>query len=172
MLKISTINLLVSYVSFFGALKGCDYFLIAAPVGTLAFASVHEAGHVTVAKHCGYISVSARVFLKEKYGVGTFWKGQTTLGKGHTRNGEMALIKLGGRFTEHYLDRSNRIYQPNFIDVIGDRSVISQSDEITRMDLGSDSLLEAQRRTFFILRGRLVELDQIYKTLLGRKGYP
>ena len=145
--------------------------LLEAPIGTLAFASIHEAGHVTVAKACGLSSVSARVFQLYKSGVGTFWKGQTNLGRGYAGKG-MALIKLGGSFAEHFLDSSNRIYQPSFLDVVGDRSVISQSDQITHMDLGGDSVLEAQRRTFFILRGRLADLGRIYKNLLQRHSHP
>jgi len=142
-----------------------------APVGTLAFASVHEAGHVTVAKSCGFFSVSARVFLMSKSGVGTFWKGQTSLGAGGKGNG-MALTKLGGRFAEQFLEKSNRVYRPSFLDVVGDRGVISQSDELNQIDLGAISLLEAQRRTYLILTSRIADLDRIYKTLYYRHAYP
>jgi hypothetical protein len=140
-------------------------------VGTLSFASIHESGHVTLAKSCGYFAVSAKVFLMSKYGVGTFWKGQTSLGGGGNGNG-MALIKLGGRFAEQFLDRSNRIFKPSFLDVIGDRGIISQSDNLNQIDLGSFSLLEAQRKTYLIMTSRLVDLDRIYKTLYYRHAYP
>ena len=140
------------------------------PVGTLPFVSIHEAGHVTVARSNGCHAVSAKVFLMSKYRVGTFWKGQTTFG-GSTGNG-MALIKLGGRFAEKFLDQSNRIFKPSFLDVIGDRGIISQSDNLTQIDLGSFSLLDAQRRTYLILTSRLSDLDRIYKTLYHRHAYP
>ena len=142
-----------------------------APIGTLPFVSIHESGHVTVAKSCGFSAVSAKVFLKSKSGVGTFWKGQTSLGGGATGHG-MALIKLGGRFAEQFLDQSNRIFKPSFLDVIGDRGAISQSDNLTQIDLGAYSLLDAQRRTYLILISRLSDLDRIYKTLYHRHSYP
>jgi len=142
-----------------------------APIGTLSFASIHEAGHVTMAKSIGLSSVSAIVFQKSTYGAGTFWKGQTSLGRGYTGKG-MALVKLGGNFAEHFLDDSGRIYQPSFLDIIGNRGVISQSDQINQTDLGGDSLLEAQRRTYFSLRGRLPDLENIYKRLYHNHVYP
>jgi len=145
--------------------------LLEAPLGTLAFASVHEAGHVLVAQSCGLSSVSARVFQVSKYGVGTFWKGQTNLGARDAGKG-MALIKLGGIFAEHFLDRLNRITHPSFLDVIGDRDVISQTDKLSQVDLGSVSLLEAQEKTYFIMTSRLGDLDRIYKTLYHRHAYP
>ena len=153
------------------SLAASEIMALDAPVGTLSFASIHEAGHVTVAKSCGFPAVSAKVFQMSKYGVGTFWKGQTSLtgvgaGKG------MALIKLGGRFAEKFLDKSNRIHKPSFIDVIGDRGVISQSDELSQIDLGSLSLLEAQLKTYHILTSRMSDLDRIYKTLYHRHAYP
>lgn len=142
-----------------------------APIGTLSFAAIHEAGHVTMAKSLGLSAVSARVFQKSTYGAGTFWKGQTSLGRGYVGKG-MALVKLGGNFAEHFLSSQGRIYAPGFLDVIGNRDTISQSDQITQTDLGGDSLLEAQRRTFFTLRGRLTDLDNIYKRLYYGKVYP
>lgn len=142
-----------------------------APIGTLSFAAIHEAGHVTCALSLGLVTTTARVFQKSTYGAGTFWKGQTSLGRGHVGKG-MALIKLGGNFAEHFLADTGRIYQPSFLDIVGNRDVISQSDQINQTDLGGDSLLEAQRRTFFTLRGRLADLDRIYKQLYYNHVYP
>lgn len=144
---------------------------IDAPIGTLSFASIHEAGHVTVAMSLGLFSVTARVFQKSTYGAGTFWKGQTSLNRGYAGKG-MALIKLGGNFAEHFLDDSGRISPPSFLDIVGNRGVISQSDQIDQADLGGDSLLEAQRRTYIILRSRVADLDKIYKSLYYNHVYP
>ncbi|MFZ2278107.1 MAG: hypothetical protein WAW39_09915 [Prosthecobacter sp.] len=152
-------------------LAASEIILFEAPLGTLSFVSIHEAGHVTVAKSCGFLAVSAKVFQMSKYGVGTFWKGQTSLTGGGAGKG-MALIKLGGRFAEQFLDKSNRIHQPSFLDVIGDRSIISHSDKLSQIDLGSFSLLEAQRRTYLILTSRMTDLDRIYKSLYHRHTYP
>ena len=152
-------------------LSAIEQVSVDAPIGTLSFAAIHEAGHVTIARSLGLFSVTARVFQKSTYGAGTFWKGQTSLGRGYIGKG-MALIKLGGNFAEHFLDDSGRIYQPSFLDIIGNRGVISQSDQINQTDLGGDSLLEAQRKTFFILRGRLADLDRIYKRLYYNHVYP
>jgi hypothetical protein len=152
-------------------LSAVEHLSIDAPIGTLSFAAIHEAGHVTIARSLGLFSVTARVFQKSTYGAGTFWKGQTSLGRGYIGKG-MALIKLGGNFAEHFLDDSGRIYQPSFLDIIGNRGIISKSDQINQTDLGGDSLLEAQRKTFFILRGRLADLDKIYKRLYYNHVYP
>ncbi len=112
-----------------------------APVGTLEFASIHEAGHVVCAKSMGMIVTRALVFQRSKPGVGVYWKGTTTL-RGGERGRGMAVAKLGGNFAELFLsDRTNAVVVPTFLDVVGNRNVISQSDVVTEVDLGSDSLL-------------------------------
>ena len=143
----------------------------AAALGSLEFASIHEAGHMTVANSVGYPGTNARVFQNFKTGVGTFWKGQTTFTERAITRG-MALVKLGGIFSEHFLSDSNRIFQPGFLDVIGHRDVISQSDRITSVDLAGHVLLEAQRKTFLILKSRVADLDQVYKALFYNHKYP
>ena len=143
----------------------------AAALGRLEFASIHEAGHVIVASSTGYPGTSARVFQSFKTGVGTFWKGQTTFTERAIIRG-MALVKLGGIFSEHFLSKSNRIFQPGFLDVIGHRDVISQSDRITSGDLAGYALLDAQRKTYLILKSRAADLDQVYKALFYNHKYP
>lgn len=69
-----------------------------APVGTLEFASIHEAGHVVCALNAGIRVTRAIVYQRSKPGVGVFWKGTTTL-SGASRHPGMAVAKLGGSVT-------------------------------------------------------------------------
>lgn len=84
----------------------------------------------------------------------------------------MALIKLGGAISEHFLSGANRVFQPSFLDVVGHRDVISQSDRITPSDLAGYSLLEAQRKSYQILSSRVAELDEAYRKLFYNHRYP
>jgi hypothetical protein len=143
-----------------------------APVGTLEFASIHEAGHVVCAKSAGMIVTRAMVFQRSKSGVGVYWKGTTAL-RGSNRGGSMAVTKLGGNFAELFLaDRTNVVVVPSFLDVVGNRNVISQSDVITQLDLGSDSLLTAQHKTYRALAGQVALLRRVYQQLCTSHAYP
>ena len=143
-----------------------------ARVGTLEFASIHEAGHVVCAKSVGMIVTHALVFQRSKPGVGVYWKGTTAL-RGSSRGGSMAVAKLGGNFAELFLaDKTNVIVVPTFLDVVGNRGVISQSDVVTQADLGAGSLLTAQHKTYRALAGNLALLSRVYQQLRTRHAYP
>ncbi len=143
-----------------------------APVGTLEFASIHEAGHVVCAKSAGMIVTRALVFQRSKPGIGVYWKGTTTL-RGGERGRGMAVAKLGGNFAELFLaDKTNTVVVPTFLDVVGNRNVISQSDVVTQVDLGSDSLLTAQHKTYRALAGNVALLSRVYQQLRARHAYP
>lgn len=141
-----------------------------APLGTLEFAAIHEAGHVVAAKAIGISVTRVMIFQRSKPGVGGYWKGTTQL-RGGTRN--MAVAKLGGHFAERFLDdRTNRVIVPPFLDVISNRNIISESDVITRADLGADSLQTAQHKTYRALAGNVAMLNQVYNQLRTRHVYP
>jgi hypothetical protein len=143
-----------------------------APVGTLEFASIHEAGHVVCAKSAGMIVTRTLVFQRSKPGVVTFWKGTTSL-RGGDRSRSMAIAKLGGNFAELFLaDKTNAVVVPTFLDVVGNRNVISQSDVVTQVDLGIDILLTAQHKTYRALAGNLALLSKVYQQLRTRHVYP
>ena len=143
-----------------------------APVGTLEFASIHEAGHVVCAKSVGMIVTRALVFQRSKSGVGVYWKGTTSL-RGGDRGRGMAVAKLGGNFAELFLaDRTSVVVVPSFLDVVGNRNVISQSDVVTQVDLGSDSLLTAQHKTYRALAGNVAQLTKVYQQLRTTHAYP
>ena len=143
-----------------------------APVGTLEFASIHEAGHVVCAKSAGMIVTRALVFQRSKPGVGVYWKGTTAL-RGSNRGGNMAIAKLGGNFAELFLaNNTNVIVVPTFLDVVGNRRVISQSDIVTQTDLGAGSLLTAQHKTYRALAGNVALLSRVYQQLRTRHAYP
>ena len=143
-----------------------------APVGTLEFASIHEAGHVVCAKSVGMIVTRALVFQRSKPGVGVYWKGTTSL-RGGERSRGMAVAKLGGNFAELFLaDKTNTVVVPTFLDVVGNRNVISQSDVVTQVDLGSDSLLTAQHKTYRALAGNVAQLSKVYQQLRTTHAYP
>jgi hypothetical protein len=143
-----------------------------APVGTLEFASIHEAGHVVCAKSAGMIVTRAVVFLRSKPGIGAYWKGTTSL-RGGDRSRGMAIAKLGGNFAELFLaDKTATVVVPTLLDVVGNRNVISQSDVVTQTDLGTDSLLTAQHRTYRALTGNLALLSRVYQQLRARHVYP
>jgi hypothetical protein len=85
----------------------------------------------------------------------------------------MAVTKLGGNFAELFLaDRTNVVVVPSFLDVVGNRNVISQSDVITQLDLGSDSLLTAQHKTYRALAGQVALLRRVYQQLCTSHAYP
>lgn len=141
-----------------------------APLGTLEFAAIHEAGHVVAAKAIGISVTRAMIFPRYKPGVGEYWKGITQL-RGSSRG--MAVAKLGGLFAERFLDdRTNRVIVPSFLDVISNRNIISESDVITRADLGADSLQTAQHKTYRALAGNVAMLNQVYNQLRTRHVYP
>jgi hypothetical protein len=143
-----------------------------ARVGTLEFASIHEAGHVVCAKSVGMIVTQALVFQRSKPGVGVYWKGTAAL-RGSNRGGNMAVAKLGGNFAELFLaDNTNVIVVPTFLDVVGNRRVISQSDVATQTDLGAGSLLTAQHKTYRALAGNVALLSRVYQQLRTRHAYP
>lgn len=142
-----------------------------APVGSLPFASIHEAGHVVAAKSVGFTVTGARVFQQFRGGIGFYWKGATSLRASKGAKG-MAVVKLGGNFAEFFIDDSNIVRVPRFIDVVGNRNVISQSDVITRADLGADSLLDAQHKTYRALSGNVRLLDSVYHRLMTKLAYP
>jgi hypothetical protein len=136
-----------------------------APVGTLEYASIHEAGHVVCATSIGITVTLAMVFQRSKPGIGVYWKGTTSLRGANMRRG-MAVAKLGGNFAEFFLaDRTKAVVVPTFLDVVGNRNVISQSDVITQSDLGSDSLLTAQHKTYRALTGNVALLSRVYQKL-------
>ncbi|MDP1590522.1 MAG: hypothetical protein Q8M07_22400 [Prosthecobacter sp.] len=141
-----------------------------APLGTLEFAAIHEAGHVVAAKAIGLSVTRAMIFQRSKPGVGVYWKGTTQL-RGGTRG--MAVAKLGGHFAERFLDdRTNKVIVPSFLDVISNRNIISESDVITQADLGADSLQTAQHKTYRALAGNVAMLSQVYNQLRTRHVYP
>ncbi|WP_395715717.1 hypothetical protein [Prosthecobacter sp.] len=143
-----------------------------APVGSLEYASIHEAGHVVCATSAGMSVTRAVVFQRSKPGVGVYWKGATTL-RGSSRHHGMAMAKLGGNFAEFFLaDRTNTIRVPSFLDVVGNRRVISQSDVITAEDLGGESLLTIQNRTYRALAGNVSLLNRVYQRLRTSHVYP
>lgn len=85
----------------------------------------------------------------------------------------MAVAKLGGNFAELFLaDQTNVIVVPTFLDVVGNRGVISQSDVVTQADLGAGSLLTAQHKTYRALAGNLALLSRVYQQLRTRHAYP
>jgi hypothetical protein len=143
-----------------------------APVGTLDFASIHEAGHVVCAKSVGMIVTRALVFQRSKSGVGVYWKGTTSL-RGGDRGRGMAVAKLGGNFAELFLaDRTSVVVVPSFLDVVGNRNVISESDVVTQADLGAESLLTAQHKTYRALAGNVAQLSRVYQQLRTTHAYP
>ena len=143
-----------------------------APLGTLEYASIHEAGHVVCATSIGITVARAMVFQRSKPGIGAYWKGTTSL-RGGNRSRGMAVAKLGGNFAELFLAvKTNAIVVPTFLDVMGNRNVISQSDVITQLDLGSDSLLTAQHKTYRALTGNVARLSRVYQKLRTTYIYP
>lgn len=140
-----------------------------APIGTLEFACMHEAGHVVAAKSVGFSVTSATVFQVSKPGIGLFWKGTTRI-KGKGRG--MAVTKLGGYYAEFFLDSYNRFQVPSFLDIVGNRGVISRTDSITAIDLGGESLAEAQYRAFRALTANSILLNRVYNRLMVKKSYP
>lgn len=141
-----------------------------APIGTLEFASIHEAGHVVCAKSVGMTVTRAMVFQRSKSGIGVYWKGTTTL-RGGSRG--MAVAKMGGNFAEFFIDdRTRAVRVPGFLEVVGNRNVISETDVITRADLGADSLLTAQHKTYRALAGNVALLSKVYQQLRSRHVYP
>jgi hypothetical protein len=142
-----------------------------APIGSLQFAAIHEAGHVVAAKIMGLTVIKAHVFEKSNGGTIKHWKGITHLRA--AKNGKsLAVVKLAGNFAEFFIDNHNRVHVPSFLDVIGNRNTISQSDAITQLDLGADSLLEAQQKTFHMLRTNVRLLESIYERLRTKHVYP
>lgn len=140
-----------------------------APVGTLEFASMHEAGHVVAAKSVGLAVSGATVFQLSKPGIGLYWKGTTRIrGKGRG----MAVAKLGGNFAGFFLDANNRFCIPSFLDIVGSRSAISRTDSLTAADLGGGSLSEAQYRTYRALSANAGFLNRVYLQLKTKKSYP
>lgn len=141
-----------------------------APLGTLEFAAIHEAGHVVAAQAIGLSVTRAMIFPRYSPGVGEYWKGITQL-RGSSR--DMAVAKLGGHFAERFLhDRTNRIIVPSFLDVVSHRNIISESDVITQADLGADSLQAAQHKAYRALAGNVTMLTQVYQQLRTRHVYP
>jgi hypothetical protein len=141
-----------------------------APIGTLEFASIHESGHVVCAKSVGMTVTRALVFQRSKPGVGVYWKGTTTL-RGGSRG--MAVAKMGGNFAEFFLDdKTQAVKVPGFLEVVGNRNVISETDVITQADLGADSLLTAQHKTYRALVGNVSLLSRVYQQLRTRHSYP
>ena len=107
-----------------------------APIGSLAFASIHEAGHVVAATSLSFFVIEARVFQQNRGASVRYWKGLTTLRPKSGARG-MAVVKLAGNFAEFFIDHNDRVRAPSFLEVIGNRNVISRSDVITRQDLGA-----------------------------------
>ena len=143
----------------------------AAPIGSLSFASIHEAGHVVTAKSVGMHVMGARVFLQSRGGFSSYWKGSTTLrAKGSSL--EMAVVKMGGNFAEFFIDDSNVLRVPSFLSIVGNRNTISQSDVVTAADLGGGSLLDAQRRTYRALSGNTRLLGSVFHKLWRSHVYP
>lgn len=140
-----------------------------APIGTLEFASMHEAGHVVAAKSVGFSVSTATVFQVSKPGIGLYWKGTMKI-KG--RGCGMAVTKLGGNFAVFFLDPYNRFQIPSFLDIVGSRSVISRTDTITDVDLGGESLTEAQYRAYRALTANSALLNRVYNQLKTKKSYP
>ena len=146
-----------------------NLFNLEAPVGTLEFASMHEAGHVIAAKSVGFTVSGATVFQFSRPGVGLFWKGTTRI-KGRGRG--MAVTKLGGNFAGFFLDSHNRFQIPSFLDIVGSRSAISRTDSISDFDLGGESLTEAQYRAYKALTVNSAMLNRVYNLLRTKKSYP
>lgn len=144
----------------------------APPIGSLSFASIHEAGHVVTAKSVGMRVTGARVFLQSRGGFSSYWKGATTLrAKGSSL--EMAVVKMGGSFAEFFIDDSNVLRVPSFLSIVGNRkTIISQSDVVTAADLGGGSLLDAQHRTYRALSGNTRLLHSVFHKLLSSHVYP
>lgn len=140
-----------------------------APIGTLEFASIHESGHVVAAKSVGFTVSGASVFQLSKPGIGLYWKGTTRI-RGSGRG--MAVAKMGGNFAEFFLDQHNRFRVPSFLDIVGNRNVISQTDVITSSDLYGESLTEAQHRTYRALTANASMLNRIYLQLKTKRSYP
>ncbi len=84
----------------------------------------------------------------------------------------MAVTKLGGNFAVFFLDPYNRFQIPSFLDIVGSRSVISRTDTITDVDLGGESLTEAQYRAYRALTANSALLNRVYNQLKTKKSYP
>jgi hypothetical protein len=174
MIKLSVILFLLTYAPLTHGQDeaGASPSTLDAPVGTLEYASIHEAGHVVCATSVGMTVTRAIVFQRSKPGVGVYWKGTTTLRGASMRQG-MAVAKLGGNFAEFFLaDRTHTIMIPNFLDIVGNRKVISESDVVTPADLGTDSLLTAQHKTYRALAGNVGFLRRVYQQLRTTHVYP
>lgn len=143
----------------------------APPIGSLSFASIHEAGHVVTAKSVGMKVTGARVFLQSRGGFSSYWKGATTL-RANGNSQDMAVVKMGGNFAEFFIDDSNVLKVPSFLSIVGNRNTISQSDVVTAADLGGASLLDAQHRTYRALSGNTRLLHSVFHKLLSSHVYP
>jgi hypothetical protein len=140
-----------------------------APVGTLEFASIHEAGHVVAAKSVGFSVSGAAVFQLSKPGIGLYWKGTTKI-RGRGRG--MAVVKLGGYCAEYFLDQHNHFQVPSFLGIVGSRKAISRTDTITAADLGGESLTEVHYRAYRALSANASSLNRVYTQLMTKKSYP
>lgn len=141
-----------------------------APIGTLEFAAIHEAGHVVAAKGMG-LSVTRAVVFKRSGRGGGYWKGTTTF-RASSRSSGIALVKLGGNYAEFFIDESRRVRTPQMMQVIGNRNVISETDVITKADLAGESLSNVQHRTYRLLCQNVLLLSRVYNQLLTEHHYP
>ncbi len=141
-----------------------------APIGTLEFAAIHEAGHVVAAKSMGLPVTRAVVFQRSGRG-GGYWKGTTTF-RASSRSNGIALVKLGGNYAEFFIDETRRVRAPQMVQVIGNRNVISETDVITKADLAGESLSNVQHRTYRALCQNVLLLSRVYNQLLTEHHYP
>ena len=141
-----------------------------APIGTLEFAAIHEAGHVVAARSMG-LRVTRAVIFQRSGRDGGYWKGTTTF-RASNRSKGIALVKLGGNYAELFIDESRRVRAPQMLQVIGNRNVISETDVITKADLAGESLSKVQHKTYRVLCQNVLLLSQVYIQLLTEHHYP